>query len=48
MIQKLFYLSVNEIKMQFGKTGENSFVCDYSYPFCAIQAFGIALSSFDF
>ncbi len=34
--------------MQFGKVGENSFTCDYSYPMCAIQAFGIALSSFDF
>ena len=23
------------------------FTCDYKYPLCAVQAFGIALSSFD-
>lgn len=38
----------SETKMQFGKTGPNSFTCDYSHPLSAILAFGIALSSFDF
>ncbi|KRX16217.1 Tubby -like protein [Trichinella nelsoni] len=33
--------------MQFGRISENLFSMDYSYPLCALQAFGIALSSFD-
>ena len=33
--------------MQFGRIDEDVFTCDYIYPMCAIQAFGIALSSFD-
>uniref|UniRef100_A0A5S6QFN8 Tubby-like protein n=1 Tax=Trichuris muris TaxID=70415 RepID=A0A5S6QFN8_TRIMR len=33
--------------MQFGRISENIFSMDYSYPLCALQAFGIALSSFD-
>ena len=35
------------IVMQFGRIDEDVFTCDFSYPMCAIQAFGIALSSFD-
>ncbi|XP_003741623.1 tubby-related protein 3-like [Galendromus occidentalis] len=35
------------ICMQFGRVKEDHFSLDYSYPFCAIQAFSIALSSFD-
>lgn len=35
------------IVMQFGRIDEDVFTCDYNYPMCAIQAFGIALSSFD-
>ncbi|KRX92275.1 Tubby -like protein [Trichinella pseudospiralis] len=31
----------------FGRISENLFSMDYSYPLCALQAFGIALSSFD-
>ena len=34
--------------MQFGKTGTDSFSCDYSYPFSAILAFAISLTSFEF
>ncbi|XP_014251987.1 protein king tubby-like [Cimex lectularius] len=34
--------------MQFGKISRDSFSMDYSYPLCALQAFGIALSSFDY
>ena len=35
------------ICMQFGRVKEDHFSLDYSYPFCAIQAFAVALSSFD-
>jgi tubby-related protein 1 len=35
------------IIMQFGRIAEDVFTMDYSYPLCALQAFGIALSSFD-
>lgn len=34
--------------MQFGRVGVDSFSLDYQYPLNAVQAFGIALSSFDF
>lgn len=33
--------------MQFGRVSEDIFTMDYNYPMCAVQAFGIALSSFD-
>ena len=33
--------------MQFGRVAEDVFTMDYRYPMCALQAFGIALSSFD-
>ncbi|CAF1170112.1 unnamed protein product [Adineta steineri] len=36
-----------EVVMQFGRVNEDLFTCDYRYPLSAIQAFGIALSSFD-
>lgn len=32
--------------MQFGRIDENNFALDYRYPLTAVQAFGIALSSF--
>ena len=35
------------IIMQFGRVAEDIFTMDYKYPMCAVQAFGIALSSFD-
>ncbi len=35
------------IIMQFGRVAEDIFTMDYRYPMCALQAFGIALSSFD-
>ncbi|XP_022221688.2 protein king tubby [Drosophila obscura] len=35
------------IVMQFGRTSEDVFTMDYRYPLCAMQAFSIALSSFD-
>ncbi|KER28905.1 hypothetical protein T265_04367 [Opisthorchis viverrini] len=38
---------LNYIIMQFGRVAEDEFTMDYSYPMCALQAFGIALSSFD-
>jgi len=35
------------IVMQFGRVADDVFTLDYRYPLCAVQAFGIALSSFD-
>ncbi|KAJ8031562.1 Tubby-related protein 3 [Holothuria leucospilota] len=35
------------IIMQFGRVAEDIFTMDFSYPLCAVQAMGIALSSFD-
>uniref|UniRef100_A0A1B0GLD9 Protein king tubby n=2 Tax=Lutzomyia longipalpis TaxID=7200 RepID=A0A1B0GLD9_LUTLO len=35
------------IVMQFGRTSEDIFTMDFRYPLCALQAFAIALSSFD-
>lgn len=33
--------------MQFGRVAKDTFTMDYQYPLSAIQAFGIALTSFD-
>ncbi|XP_008407183.1 tubby-related protein 1 [Poecilia reticulata] len=35
------------IVMQFGRIADDIFTLDYNYPMCAVQAFAIALSSFD-
>ncbi|XP_036955836.1 tubby-related protein 1-like isoform X2 [Acanthopagrus latus] len=35
------------IVMQFGRIADDIFTLDFNYPMCAIQAFAIALSSFD-
>ncbi|XP_068947263.1 tubby protein homolog isoform X4 [Petaurus breviceps papuanus] len=35
------------IVMQFGRVAEDVFTMDYNYPMCVLQAFAIALSSFD-
>ncbi|XP_030077516.1 tubby-related protein 1 [Microcaecilia unicolor] len=35
------------IVMQFGRVADDTFTMDYSYPMCTMQAFAIALSSFD-
>ncbi|XP_072014530.1 tubby-related protein 3-like [Amphiura filiformis] len=35
------------IIMQFGRVAEDVFTMDFNYPMCAVQAFGVALSSFD-
>ena len=39
--------AVDYIVMQFGRVAEDTFTMDFNYPMCAVQAFGIALSSFD-
>jgi len=36
------------VVMQFGRVGKDAFTMDFQYPLCALQAFGIALSSFDY
>ncbi|XP_066912168.1 tubby protein-like isoform X1 [Clytia hemisphaerica] len=35
------------IVMQFGRVADDVFTMDFNYPLCALQAFSIALSSFD-
>ncbi len=35
------------IILQFGRVSDDVFTMDYRYPMCAMQAFGVALSSFD-
>lgn len=36
------------IFLQFGRVGNNSFNLDFSWPFSILQAFAIALASFDY
>ena len=38
----------NKIYMQFGRIGQTDFNMDVAYPCSLFQAFGIALTSFDF
>ena len=40
--------AADTVVMQFGRVGKDAFTMDYQYPLCALQAFGIALSSFDY
>jgi len=42
-----FAAAAEYVVMQFGRVSEDVFTMDFSYPLCAMQAFGIALSSFD-
>ncbi len=41
------FVVVDYIVMQFGRVSEDQFTMDFRYPLCALQAFAIALSSFD-
>lgn len=38
----------DSVIMQFGRVGKDAFTMDYQWPLCGLQAFGIALSSFDY
>ena len=38
----------NKIYMQFGRIGKQNFNMDVAFPMSIFQAYGIALSSFDF
>ena len=38
---------VDYVVMQFGRVADDVFTMDFNYPMCALQAFGVALSSFD-
>ena len=40
-------VDIDYIVMQFGKVSKDVYTCDFSYPMCALQAFGVALSSLD-
>lgn len=46
-INILLLHAADYIVMQFGRVAEDIFTMDYNYPMCALQAFAIALSSFD-
>lgn len=35
------------VVLQFGRTGEDSFILDVVHPFTPVEAFGIALTAFD-
>jgi tubby-related protein 1 len=35
------------IIMQFGRIARDHFTMDFQYPMCPLQAFGVAMSSFD-
>lgn len=39
--------NIDEVLMQFGRVTQYTFALDYQYPFSLMQAFGIALTSFD-
>lgn len=41
------WITADYIVLQFGRVAEDAFTLDYRYPLCALQAFAIALSSFD-
>jgi len=47
LLNSIFPVTVDYIVMQFGRVAEDVFTMDYRYPMCAVQAFAIALSSFD-
>lgn len=44
---RILLFTVDYVVMQFGRVAEDVFTMDYRYPMCALQAFAIALSSFD-
>lgn len=37
----------DEIFIQFGKVGQDTFTLDFKWPICPLQAFGICLTSLD-
>ncbi|KAI8054265.1 tubby C-terminal-like domain-containing protein [Syncephalis plumigaleata] len=41
------FIDLDYIIMQFGRIARDHFTMDFQYPMCLLQAFGIALSSFD-
>jgi hypothetical protein len=43
----LLFSLAEYIVMQFGRVAEDIFTMDYNYPMSAVQAFAVALSSFD-
>ena len=42
------FRAADTVIMQFGRVGKDAFTMDFQHPLCALQAFGIALSSFDY
>lgn len=46
-LSELLLPAEDYIVIQFGRISDDLFTLDYSFPMCAVQAFAIALSSFD-
>ena len=46
-LQVVHPLAVDDVLMQFGRCGEDTFILDFKYPLTLLQAFGIALTSFN-
>ena len=46
-LELFFFRSWSSEVMEFGRVSDDVFTLDYRYPLCTVQAFGIALSSFD-
>jgi len=43
----LLVFILSQCLSQFGRVSEEVFTMDFGYPLCALQAFSIALASFD-
>ena len=46
-LSEMLHPAEDYIVIQFGRISDDLFTLDYSFPMCAVQAFAIALSSFD-
>lgn len=47
IVHLIFVSTEDYIVVQFGRISEDVFTLDYNFPMCAVQAFAVALSSFD-
>lgn len=47
LIQRMWGSAVCGVKIPCVQVGDDMFTMDYQWPLSAVQAFGIALSSFD-
>lgn len=47
MTETALIRSDGPIVLQFGKVSDDTFTMDFAGPLCLLQAFGVALTSFD-